>query len=143
MKDYDKFVVIVGDLGYGMFDRIREDYPERFFNVGASEQAMVDIAVGMALSGKTPIVYTITPFLVYRPYESIINYIYKEGLRVKLIGSGMDDDYKEDGPSHWFYGYEHVPFIIDEIRTKRDVKRKGYIEGILKDFYPRLILLKR
>jgi len=31
--------LVTADLGYGMWDKIRNDFPERFLNTGASEQA--------------------------------------------------------------------------------------------------------
>lgn len=93
--------VVTGDLGYGMFDRIRDTYPERFINTGAAETSMMDIAVGLSLEGKIPFVYSITPFLLYRPFEAIRTYINHEKLNVKLIGGGRDSDYKHDGFSHY------------------------------------------
>lgn len=93
-------VVLTGDLGYGMFNQIREDYPGRFINCGASEQAMLDMAVGLAHSGKIPFVYSITPFLLYRAFETLRTYIDHEHINVKLVGSGRDDNYKHDGFSH-------------------------------------------
>ena len=30
-------VVLTGDLGYGLWDRIRLDYSSRFYNVGSSD----------------------------------------------------------------------------------------------------------
>lgn len=94
-------ILITADLGYGMFDRIKERYPNNFINCGASEQLMIGLCVGAAYEGKKPIAYSITPFLLYRPFESIRNYINKEELNVKLIGSGRDRDYSHDGFSHW------------------------------------------
>lgn len=94
-------ILITADLGYGMFDRIKERYPDNFINCGASEQLMIGLCVGAAYEGKKPVAYSITPFLLYRPFESIRNYINKEKLNVKLIGSGRDRDYSHDGFSHW------------------------------------------
>lgn len=91
---------LTGDLGWGGFDLIQKDFSDRFVNCGASEQAMLGIAVGLAQSGKLPFVYSITPFLIYRPMETIRNYIDHEKHKVVLVGSGRDDDYKEDGFSH-------------------------------------------
>jgi len=99
-KNNDIFVVLP-DLGKGMFDSIRDDFPDRVIITGAAEQACVDLAVGLALSGKIPIVYTITPFLIFRAFESIRNYINRENLNVKLVGSGRDKDYDQDGFSHY------------------------------------------
>lgn len=93
--------LIVGDLGYKMFDHHFRDFPERTLNVGAAEQSMMGIAVGLALSGKIPFVYSITTFLLYRPFETIRTYIDYESIPVKLIGSGRNKDYFHDGISHW------------------------------------------
>ena len=64
-------ILLVGDLGYKLFDCHREDMENQFINVGASEQAMIGVASGLALSGKTPVCYSITPFLIYRGFEGI------------------------------------------------------------------------
>lgn len=101
MKKRSEVWVLVGDLGYKMWDEVRADFPERFINCGASEQAMIGLAVGLAISGKIPIVYSITPFLLYRPFETIRNYINNEKIPVKLVGSGRGFDYKSEGFSHW------------------------------------------
>lgn len=41
-KDGD-IVLITGDLGYGLWDRIRIDYSDRFYNVGSAEQLMIGL----------------------------------------------------------------------------------------------------
>jgi transketolase len=93
--------VITSDLGYKMWDNIRAKYPQRFVNTGAAEQAMMGIAVGLALEGKIPIVYSITPFLLYRPFETIRNYLNNEQIPVKMISSGRNKEYDTEGFSHW------------------------------------------
>lgn len=91
---------LTGDLGFGLCDRIRNDYSDRFINVGAAEQTLLDISVGLALEGKMPFAYSITPFLIYRPFEALRTYVNHEFINIKLIGSGRDDDYIHDGFSH-------------------------------------------
>jgi transketolase len=93
--------VVTGDLGYGMFDKIRQDFPDRFINTGSAEQCMMGIACGLSLEGKIPFVYSITPFLLYRPFETIRTYVDHEKLNIKLIGGGRDSDYAHDGFSHY------------------------------------------
>jgi transketolase len=78
-----------------------DKYPTRALTVGASEQMMLSIAVGLADSGKIPFVYSITPFLLYRPFEVIRNYIDHEKCNVKLIGCGRNSDYAHDGFTHY------------------------------------------
>jgi transketolase len=101
MKKNKKIYLITGDLGYKMWDKIRKDFPDRFINAGASEQAMMGIAVGLALENKIPFVYSITTFLLYRPFETIRNYINFEKIPVRLVGSGRGRDYSHDGITHW------------------------------------------
>ena len=97
----ENIVVVVGDLGFNHFDKMRRDYPDRFFNVGAAEQLMVGFSAGLALEGKIPICYSMTPFVLYRPFEFIRNYLERDQIPVKLIGAGRDKDYDWLGWSHW------------------------------------------
>jgi len=92
--------LFVGDVGYGVFDDIRKKFPDRFINCGVAEQSMIGVAVGLAQSGKIPFVYSITPFLLYRPYEFIRTLIHHDETNVKLISSGRDDDYGDHNYTH-------------------------------------------
>ena len=99
-KDKDVYFV-TGDLGFGLFDKICQDFPERFINTGAAEQAMMGVAIGLTLKGKKVFVYSITPFLLYRAFEAIRTYINHEKIPVILVGSGRGNDYEHDGFSHY------------------------------------------
>jgi transketolase len=59
----ENIILLTGDLGYGLWDRIKIDYPDRFFNTLSSEQLMMGMASGLAMDGKIPIVYSITLLL--------------------------------------------------------------------------------
>ena len=100
MQDNTDIFLVTADMGYGMLDGIRRDFPDRFINVGASEQAAMGIAVGLALEGRIPFVYSITTFILYRPFEFIRNYVNHEGIPVRIVGSGRDNDYAHDGITH-------------------------------------------
>lgn len=101
MKSNPNIYLITGDLGYGLWDDIKDNYPDRFFNVGSSEMAMMGMAIGLAMDKKIPFVYSITPFAIYRPFEMIRNYINHENIPVKILGGGRDDEYGYLGFSHW------------------------------------------
>lgn len=101
MDSNDDVFFITADLGYKIFDKILTKYPDRAMTIGASEQLMMGMAVGLADSGKIPLVYSITPFLLYRPCEIIRVYLNNENSNVKLIGSGRDGDYEHDGFTHY------------------------------------------
>lgn len=92
-----KIYLMVGDIGYGIFDKFREKFPERFINIGVCEQSMISVASGMALEGLKPYVFTITPFLIERPFEQIKLDIDHQKANVKLVGYA---DYPQHGPTH-------------------------------------------
>lgn len=100
MKVDESIYILLGDLGYGLFDDLRQEFPSRCLNFGASEQLMIGAATGLALEGKIPICYSITPFLIYRPFEFIRNFLHEENTPVKLVGSGRDKDYLNAGYTH-------------------------------------------
>lgn len=89
--------LITGDIGYGVFDEFRVRFPDRFMNLGICEQSIIGAASGMALEGLKPWVYTITPFLIERPFEQIKLDIDQQNVNVKLVGYA---DYPTLGPTH-------------------------------------------
>lgn len=138
--------LVVGDLGYKLFDYIRRDFPQRFINVGAAEQSMMGIGIGLALNGKVPIVYSITTFLLYRPFETIRNYINHENIPVKLVGSGRDKDYSHDGFSHWAEDDKSVVKIFANIEARWPQNLEGIpdlVEEMINNHKPYYINLKR
>ena len=96
-KSDQKVVLLVGDIGYGIFDDFRKNHPKRFFNMGICEQSIISFASGLALEGLKPWVYTITPFLIERPFEQVKLDINQQNVNVKLVGFA---DYPKLGPSH-------------------------------------------
>lgn len=101
MRRDDRVHVLLGDLGYGMFDSIKVEFPARCTNVGAAEQLLIGAAVGMAEAGLVPVAYSITPFLLWRAAEWIRNYLDHERVPVRLLGAGRDRCYAEDGFTHY------------------------------------------
>ena len=48
-KKDNKIVLLVGDIGYGIFDDFRKNHPKKFFNMGICEQSLIGVAAGMSL----------------------------------------------------------------------------------------------
>lgn len=146
MQLNEKIYLLVGDLGYGGADKIRDDFPDRFINCGASEQAMMGLACGLAQEGKIPFVYSITPFLIYRPFETLRTYINHEEIPVHLVGSGRDDDYTHDGYSHNAHDVKQVLDTLPNIQQYWPDDRESIpsiIEEIIKNNKPTFLSLKR
>ncbi len=97
MKKDPTIYLLVCDIGFGVFDNVKEELPDRMVNTGIAEQATVGMASGMAMEGLTPVIYTITPFLLERPYEAIKLNVMQQKQNVKLVSYG---DYPDLGPTH-------------------------------------------
>lgn len=146
MKKNEKIWVITGDLGYKIWDKIREDFPDRFINARAAEQVMMGLAIGLALEGKIPVVYSITSFLLYRPFETIRNYINFEKIPVKLTGSGRNNDYEIDGFSHWAKEDKKIMKILSNIEARWPVSSSqipDLVDEMVKSPKPWYVNLKR
>lgn len=138
----DAVYLIVGDIGFGVFDEFKKKFPSRFFNFGICEQSMIGIAAGMALSGLKPYVYTITPFLTERPFEQLKVDIDINKANVKLIGY---DDYPTLGPTHEMLDNGRYMSSFKNIISyfpKNDEEVKHSLEKSYKDKTPTFIRLR-
>ena len=69
LKDRDIFF-ISADFGAPSLDKFRDNLPKQFIHSGISEQHMIDMSAGLALSGKKVYVYAMAPFITLRCLES-------------------------------------------------------------------------
>lgn len=99
-KDRNIFF-ITGDAGFGVLDEYKQNFPDRFLNLGVAEQNMISFAAGMALAGYKVFVYNIIPFVLYRCYEQVRNDICYQELPVTLIGIGSGVTYAPQGVTHY------------------------------------------
>lgn len=95
-----RYYLLVCDMGFGVIDQMKREFPERIINCGIMEQGTVGIAAGMVMTGLIPIVYSIVNFLVFRALEQIRNDVVLQELNVKFIATGVNDYFKFLGPSH-------------------------------------------
>ena len=70
-QDPPDFIVVADISPAGSMAQFREEFPDRFVNVGVSEQGMIGICAGLALRGCKPFAYTIATFAIYRPFEQV------------------------------------------------------------------------
>ena len=110
-KKDEKIVLLVGDIGYGIFDDFRKENPKRFFNLGICEQSLIGTASGMSLEGLKPWVYT--PFLIERPFEQLKLDIDQQNVNVNLVGFA---DYPKLGPTHAETNAKKIMSLFKNIR---------------------------
>lgn len=92
--------LITPDLGFSVLEEFEREFPERFINVGIAESNAVNIATGLALSGKIVYIYSIIPFITMRPFEQIrVNLAYMN-TNVRLVGVGAGITYGPAGATH-------------------------------------------
>jgi transketolase len=96
-----RIVLLTADLGFMALEPFSEAFPDRFFNVGVSEQNMVGLATGLAEAGMIPFVYSIAPFATLRPYEFIRQGPLLHRLPVRIVGIGGGMEYGPNGMSHY------------------------------------------
>lgn len=116
MHDNSDIFLLTADLGFGLLDDIKQDFPDRYYNVGAAEQLLIGAGIGLVESGKIAVCYSMSSFILYRPFEFLRNYVNYEKIPVKLIGSGRDRDYSHDGFSHWAHDDETVLSCLPNIK---------------------------
>lgn len=146
MDKNENIHVVTADLGYGLWDNVRDKFPNRFHNVGSSEMAMMGVGIGLAMEGKIPFVYSITPFAIYRPFEMIRNYVNHEKIPVNIIGGGRDRDYGYLGFSHWAEDDIQIMKSFESIKSYKP-NNLNELDDILKELIsnpsPSYINLKR
>ncbi len=99
MRRHENVVVITAAMCQGnMLERVREEFPQRFFDVGISESHAVVLAAGMAKSGLRPIVDIYSTFM-QRAYDHLFHEISLQNLPVTLLmdRAGLVGP---DGPTH-------------------------------------------
>lgn len=78
----------------------KNEYPERFFNVGIAEQSLMGTAAGLAAVGKIPFASTFAMFATGRAFEIIRNSICYPKLNVKIAATHAGLTVGEDGATH-------------------------------------------
>ena len=94
-----KIYFLSADFGAASLDILREKFPKNFIHCGISEQAMLDIASGLALEKNKVFVYAMAPFLSLRAIEQV-----KCGpglIYLLLISVGIGLGYADAGPTHY------------------------------------------
>ena len=94
----DDLVIISVDMGAAALNEFKGS--PFLLNIGPSEQLAVTMAAGLALKGKRPYVYGLSPFITLRALEQIRVSVCSMNLPVTIVGIGAGLSYGEAGVTH-------------------------------------------
>ena len=101
LMDVDpRLVMVLCDISTGYFEGAAAAHPGRVVSLGIMEQTAVSLAAGFATEGFVPVVHSIAPFVVERPFEQIKDDFCYQGLGGNFISIGASYDYASDGMTH-------------------------------------------
>lgn len=137
-----RVVLLYADVEQEMAE-FKARFPERWFNVGLCEQLMISAAAGMACEGLRPVCYSLTPFVLERPFEQIKIDIDEQNLPVMLVGFA---DYPTHGPTHRPLDAEGLAGLFKHVNAffprSAEETRKAMLDAYLMGG-PSLVCLKK
>ena len=141
----ERVVVLDADLSTSTKTaKFGEKFPDRFFNIGISEQNMMGIASGLALSGKIVFASSFAVFASGRAWDQVRQSICYNEVNVKIVATHGGITVGEDGATH--QSNEDIALMrilpnmkvivpADSIETEQIIKKVYEEEG---PFYVRL-----
>lgn len=97
----ENIVVLDADLSKSTKTNVfKEQFPDRFFNVGIAEQNLISVGAGLAAAGKIPFVSSFAMFATGRAFEQIRNAVCYPKLNVKVCATHAGITVGEDGATH-------------------------------------------
>ena len=101
IKQNENTALFLVDIGVWGFREVLNKFPDRAMNIGIFEDGMISVAAGMSLSGITPFIYGISPFIIGRAYEQIkLDFCYQK-VGGNFITTGAAYDFPKLGYSHY------------------------------------------
>lgn len=146
-KNNENIVVLDADLsGATKTDIFAKEYPNRFFDIGISEQDLIGTAAGFATCGKIPYASTFAVFAAGRAYDQIRNSVCYPKLNVKICATHAGITVGEDGATHQML--EDISLMrtlpnMTVISTSDEMQTKWAVEEISKISGPVYLRLSR
>jgi transketolase len=144
-REDDRIVVLDADLsGSTKTAKFGKVFPDRFFNMGIAEINMMNVAAGLATTGKIPFVSTFAIFGTGRAWEAVRQTVCYPNLSVKIVCTHGGVTVGEDGASHQALedvaNMRNIPNMrvivpADDVETRQVIRKVAYTDG---PFYVRL-----
>lgn len=132
-------VVLDADLsGSTQTAAFAKRFPERFFNMGISEQDLIGTAAGMSLAGKIVFASSFAIFITGRCWEQIRNSVALPGCNVNIVATHGGITVGPDGASH--QALEDIAVMraiptmtvivpADAVETRKAVEAAAWYDG--------------
>ena len=128
---------LTGSLKMGDF---KDEFPDRFYQVGIAEANMMGIAAGLTIGGKIPYTGTFANFSTGRVYEQIRQSIAYSGKNVKICASHSGLTLGEDGATHQILEdiglMKMLPGQLGEMAGEIDENEVLHAEAIIQSMTP-------
>ncbi|MDP1852704.1 MAG: hypothetical protein Q8L26_00630 [Candidatus Omnitrophota bacterium] len=130
----DKIVLIFGDVSVYLFNDFKAKYPDRFYNIGICENALISIGAGLSFLGFFPFVHTITPFITERSLEQIKIDLCYNRFGANIVSCGASFDYAWDGATHHCYTDLAILRLLPDIEVIQPGSKKE-LDTLLRSQY--------
>lgn len=98
---HDDVFVLDADCAKSNYtNRFRDEFPDRFFNMGIAECDIVGTAAGMAALDKVPFANAYANFLTGRGYDQVRISVAYSGRNVKIVGHNAGTSAAQEGATH-------------------------------------------
>ena len=146
-KENKNVVVFDADLSTATKTNLfAKEFPDRFFDMGITEQNMISTAAGIATCGKIAYASTFAVFAAGRAYDQIRNSVCYPKLNVKICATHAGVTVGEDGATHQML--EDISMMrtlpnMTVISTSDDIETKWAVKEISKINGPVYLRLSR
>lgn len=132
-------VVLDADLSGSTCTKLfAQRFPDRFYNMGISEQDLIGTAAGMSLAGKIAFASSFAVFLTGRCWEQIRQSVALPGVNVNIVGTHGGITVGKDGASHQslediavMRAIPSMTVIVpgDAVETRKAVEAAAWYDG--------------
>lgn len=120
----ERIVLLFGDISVYLFNDYKQKYPERFYNMGICENALISVGAGLSSLGFFPFVHTINPFITERSFEQIKLDMCYNRFGGNIVSCGASFDYAWDGATHHSYTDLAILRLLPDMEVIQPGSRK-------------------
>jgi len=120
----ERIVMILGDVSVYLMNDFQQKYPDRFYNLGICENAIISVSAGLSSQGFIPFAHTIAPFITERSYEQIKLDMCYNRFGGNIVSCGASFDYAWDGATHHTYTDLAILRLLPECDVLQPGSRK-------------------